>query len=114
LLKVTQSVISFHRLSLFHPFEDSTGELRLRSFSSIGATPSVVYTASLNHLKRLIYVHHIRKPRLPTKCWFNPGMLRVSTELVKKAATDPNLYFYSGSTSNSGLMPILTIAPSDS
>ena len=81
-------------LSLFQPFRSSADELRLRSFSSIDATPSVIYSASLNQLKRLVYIHHIRNPPLPTKCWFNTAVLRVSTEVLKTAVDDSDWYFY--------------------
>jgi hypothetical protein len=81
-------------LNLFQPFQNSAEELRLRSFSSIDATPSVIYMASLNQLKRLVYAHHIRNPPLPTKCWFNTAVLRVSTEVLKNATYDSDWYFY--------------------
>ncbi|TWU71435.1 hypothetical protein ED733_002481 [Metarhizium rileyi] len=94
-------VLFFHALfhstvlSLFHPFQTSAAaDRRLCSFGSADATPAAIYSASLNQLKRLIDVHHIRKPYLPNKCWFNTAIMRVSSELIKNAATDPDWYFY--------------------
>jgi hypothetical protein len=81
-------------LYLFQPFQNCAEELRLRSFSSADATPSVIYSASINQLKRLVYVHHIRNPRLSTVCWFNTATLRVSTEVIKSAAYDSKWYVY--------------------
>jgi hypothetical protein len=81
-------------LFLFHPFQDSAEELRLRSFASADATASAIYSASLSQLKRLVYIHHIRKSELPTKCWFNTAALRVSLEVLKNTAKHPDWLVY--------------------
>jgi hypothetical protein len=41
-----------------------------------------------------VYVHHTRTPRLPTECWFNTAIIRVSTEVIKSVTNDPNWYLY--------------------
>ncbi|KAJ8109113.1 hypothetical protein OPT61_g7694 [Boeremia exigua] len=93
-------VLFFHALYhstvlfLFQPFQKSAKDFRLRSFSSVDATPSAVYAASIKQLKNLVYVHRARTPRLPTDCWFNTAVLRVSVEVVKSAAYEPDWYFY--------------------
>ena len=81
-------------LNLFQPFQNTPEELRLRSFSSVDATPSVIYAASLAQLKRLVYVHHIRTPRLSTQCWFNTAILRVSTEIIKSTAHEDWFFYF--------------------
>jgi hypothetical protein len=79
---------------LFQPFQNVAKEFRLCSFTSVDATPSVIYSASMKQLKHLVYVHHTRALFLPTKCWFNTAILQVSNEVIKSAAHDSDWYFY--------------------
>jgi hypothetical protein len=81
-------------LLLFQPFQNAAADVRLRSFSSVDATPAVIHAASMKQLKHLVYVHHTRGSHLSTECWFNTAIIRVSTEVVKNAAHDPDWYFY--------------------
>jgi hypothetical protein len=78
---------------LFQPFQNTAKEFRLRSFSSVDATPSVIYSASMKQLKHLVYVHHTRIPHLFTQCFFNTAIMRVSNEVIKSATFDPDWYF---------------------
>ncbi len=81
-------------LFLFQPFQNPTKEFRLCSFASLDATPSAIYSTSVKQLKRLVYIHHTRTPRLSIDCWFNTAVLRVSVEAIKRAGNDPDWYFY--------------------
>ncbi|KAK0387840.1 hypothetical protein NLU13_4085 [Sarocladium strictum] len=93
-------VLFFHALyhstvlTLFYPFQVSANNSRIRSLSSIDAYPSSIYNASLNQLKHLVYGYYAREQRLATQCWFNTAILRVSTEIVKNSASDPDWFFY--------------------
>jgi hypothetical protein len=79
---------------LFQPFQNVSKGLRLCSFTSLDATPSVIYSASMKQLKHLVYIHHTRALSLPTKCWFNTAILQVSNEVIKNAAHDSDWHFY--------------------
>lgn len=81
-------------LSLFRPFRDSPEKLRLRSFASLDATPSSVYSASLSQLKRLLVAYCMSSRQPPAMAWFNSVALEVANAMVQNSGNDPHCRFY--------------------
>lgn len=81
-------------LSLFRPFRDSSEKLRLRSFASPDATPSSIYSASLNQLKRLLVAYCMSPQQPPAMAWFNSVALEVANAMVQNPGNDPHYRFY--------------------
>lgn len=83
-------------LALLRPLQDISKDqqLRLGSFSSSDATPSALYSASMNQLKALT-VAFCTDPKLGIgNAWFNCVVVEVANDLIKNPVKDPQWHFY--------------------
>ncbi|KAI1841232.1 hypothetical protein JX266_012544 [Neoarthrinium moseri] len=81
-------------LDFFRPFVQELGHDRLSTFYHDDSSPQTVFDASVNQLKQLLLVYHVKYPEARRTCFFNTALVYVSNAILKNPG-DPNwrLYF---------------------
>jgi hypothetical protein len=69
---------------MFRPFLNTKCKHhQLRSFSSTDASPKAVYDASINQLKKLLYVYYVSGVDAKTHLWLNAGQITLCVALLE-------------------------------
>lgn len=80
-------------LDLFRPFQDSL--VRLESFAYRECTTRDVYTASLNQLKRHLYLYPLRYEYAGLSGWFAMALVQLTSAIISEpSAPDCRFWFW--------------------
>jgi hypothetical protein len=78
---------------MFQPYTLVKDVSLLRTFSCDSGTPKMVVAASINQLKRLIYIYYMKYKGGPLSSYYNMGLLQVSHAMLKDHG-DPDWRLY--------------------
>jgi len=80
-------------IDLFRPFQEP--EMRLQSFAYRECTTRDIYTASLNQLKRHLYLYPLRYAYAGLSGWFGMALIQLTSSIVSDPAEpDCRFWFY--------------------
>ncbi|KAK7967895.1 uncharacterized protein PG986_002172 [Apiospora aurea] len=77
-------------LYILRPFLGSAATLRLQSFAAADSTPDKIFDASMNQLKRLLYIYISQLQSSLYSPILSCGMMHLNTALMKAATTRRN------------------------